>query len=440
MFNEHYLSLIALRAKSPEAQLALLGLHTDPILHSLSENKNLTPELWDSLFAQSSDYQVRADLLVNAPTKDRTELILKVDPADTNTTLRYLAHGAAHISDELLLKVIAAPFFTPEHAALAMLYARTTPEIAATLWEIIYQACLKNNKLTTIQDAALTAVARYALATEQELLKILDQPRVNYYYTTQLIDHRPGLVSALLQLPLPQRFFNPIAHSRYLTPAQLDQLMQALVRTRRSISKDELKTLQILTLNPWVPTELKLEICDFVLDRQNPADLGHDRELPLHTSQTPTTWHDLAYEISHSYNSGIDPLPTQLPEPLTYEQISYFTSAITLLPEWPWPTLSSQMPDKYRYRTDPDFKDPQYLALAAKDEQTLADLDDLLANTLAPSLDPTGAAGWSIFFSLLPNWDGDLPELLQMALFLAATKNPEAATLSASHLTTPIKL
>ena len=420
MFNEHYLSLIALRVKSPAAQLALLNLSTPPVLRSLAENPYLDPAIWDSLFELSSDYQVRADLLVNAPTKDRSELILKADPDDVNTTIRYLAHPARQISGDLLTKAICAPFFTPHHAAVAIIHMRTTNEIAAKLWKIIYSTYPKAAKLPSIQDALLAAVARYNLVPDRQILKILDQPRVNYYYTTHLIDHRPTLVAKLLKLPLPQRFFNPIAHSRYLTPEQLEQLMQALVRTRRSISKDELETLQILTLNPWVPTEIKLEICNFIIGRQDPANLGSKMELPFHSAQAPTTWFDLEDHIAKLHAAGCKPLPTHLTAPLTPEQIEYLDPAVSLIREWPWPTLAAQMPSKYHYRTDPDFKDPHTLARQAKDQQVLAELDELLQTTLSPVLDPIGSVGWSIFLSLLPNWSEDLPTLIQTSLSLTS--------------------
>ena len=412
MFSIDDLSLVAKTTRSELAQQVLYSLYLEePHLYritdlgqSLSRNENLTIDVWSSMYKESESSIIKANLLANAPSATQADLI---HSEGVDSAVSYaLEFGAKNLTIESLSRLVESKRFTVAKA-LALLSSNKAPkELLPKLWQIT-----KSNS-TSIMGALDMMVGGYNALTTSEIAETI----LNHTFrdtstilVTRLLDYKPELANYLAADGLKFNFYSDVAQSRHITQELSDHIFNKVLdndwyKKHRAQAINPLRAGTILwnlVKNPATSVKKRLEIISHI-----------KAKLPEQIAMRQVNTY-LAYfngsipYLGKSWGGYVDG------DPSTHGTISNeVAAAATYVDIHCYPTLIPKMV-KLGYLSRSDFE----YDLDHDKEYSITKSDIL--NVISPALDTCGVDSWKIFLELLPDFQGNIEDLLSLCASLS---------------------
>ena len=388
MFNEQDLYHVAANTKSELAQTELLALGKK-IQEVLAVNESLHQGPWDTLYEQltatRSSYLYH--LLANAPTQ---EALYRVLPALDEDTLELAIELGMDISPKLagmILTRAEAPDTDGLIYHLLCSGAAPKDQLGALYQRIVQAYSLPSSDSAIILSSLVALATKYDHLTDEQVVGLLQPFNNNLSYAlAHVIDHRPSIITTLLESTKRASFTPGVSSSRHLTAVTAREIYQELLNLG---VKDELafQTLKGLADNPNTPYDVRARSARYLLSELTqyvPQELA----APLQVA---------AEEYQRCFEAGFLPVTSSWESADKYDlpRVRY---AVKHLPRQFYPTLApytNAIPElQWGPREDPNKR--------------------VIQDYLDPYLDELGPNGWAVFLNLLLNWCSSLDTLLQV--------------------------
>jgi len=403
MSNYETLLLIAQHTRSLDAQREIINLADPVVISQLPANKQLHPEIWDTLYnyLPAENWLAKALLFYNAPDAKRYAKILE-QPFGA-TLLTALRLGSTYLTAELIQKLTALHYGAVASTLLA--YKNDLdPDLAAQLIKSVFTDLLDtpegalashNRPLIAIQNAVL----RYGAATDEQLLELLTEFTSSNTYslveldelTAPLLDIRPTLIEKLLLTPTPRVYYPAIAASRFITVDTALALQRYLMGEASLTEQLNYDIFSNLIENPNLPAQLRADLCSYYITKKQIAE-----PLPGSLGVSPS-WQALR-DLYQSLADANTPPNTNNWVPTPGRVDEEVTQALESLGDWRYPALFFP-----NWRNDSTYQD----ATELPDTLNVPQVVDL-------PLDAIGPEGWRVFINTLPDWSGELSELAEV--------------------------